>query len=78
MLVMGPSQKFLTWVRLGQFFVAWVGSGHPSMVWVWKISPKNIKFFNVNQFGSQKIFSGWVKGNLDQRQVDLLFTAGQK
>jgi len=36
LIVMGGDKKFLTWV----------GSGQPSMVWVWKISPKNVKFFN--------------------------------
>jgi len=33
-LVMGPGQKFLTWVGLGQFFVAQVRLGQPFMVWV--------------------------------------------
>jgi len=27
-------------------------------VWVWKISPKNVKFFNLFPFGSKKISSG--------------------
>jgi len=46
MLVMGPNQSFLTRVR----------SGHPSLVWVWiwKISPKNLKFFNFFPFRSKK------------------------
>jgi len=42
----------------GQFFVARVGSGQPFMVCVriWKISPKNVKFFNFFPFGSgQKV-----------------------
>jgi len=45
-LVMGPDQNFLTRVRLGQPFMVWV--------WLWKISPKNIKFFNFFLFGSKK------------------------
>jgi len=69
-IVMGPGQKFVTQVRLGQFFVARVGLGQPFMVWVWvwKISPKNVKFFP----------SGWVKKYTGQRRVGLLFTKGQK
>jgi len=33
-----------------------VGWGRPSMVWVWiwKISPKNVKFFDFFPFGSKK------------------------
>jgi len=56
------------------------GSGQPSMVWVWvwKISTKNVKFFNFFPFGSKNISSGWVKKHPDQRQVSLLFTASQK
>jgi len=27
-------------------------------VWIWKISPKNVKFFNFLPFGSKKILSG--------------------
>jgi len=45
---MGPGQKFLTRI----------GSGQPIMVWVriWKISPKNVKFFNFFPFGlGQKV-----------------------
>jgi len=36
-VVMGPGQKFLTWVGSGQTFMVWV--------WIWKISPKNVKSF---------------------------------
>jgi len=34
----------------------WLGSGQPFMVWVriWKISPKNIKFFNFFPSGQKK------------------------
>jgi len=41
----------------GQFFVARVGSGQPFMVWVkiWKISPKNVKFFNFFPSGQKKL-----------------------
>jgi len=48
---MGPGQKHLTWVE----------SGQPSMVWVRKISPINVKFFNILPYGSK---STWVKGGL--------------
>jgi len=69
-LVMGPGQKYLTWV----------GLGHPSLVWVWhlKISLKNPKFFNFLPFGSKKISLGQAKKYLCQSRVSLLFTAGQK
>jgi len=50
---MGPGQKFLTRVRLGQPFMVWV--------WIWKISPKNVKFFNFFPLGSKKISSGRVR-----------------
>jgi len=77
---MGPGQKFLTRVGSGQFFVPQVGSGQPFMVWVriWKISPKNVKFFNIFHFWSKKIASGQVRKYPGQSQVSLLFTAGQK
>jgi len=52
-VVMGPGQNFLTWVRSGKLFMVWV--------WIWKISPKNVKFFDFFPFGSKKISSGWVK-----------------
>jgi len=47
---MGPGQKILTRV----------GSGQPSIVgvWVWKISPKNVKFFNFFTSGQKKLL--WV------------------
>jgi len=53
-LVMGPGQKLLTQVRSGQFFEPWVGSGQLSMVRVWKISLKNVKFFNFFPLGQVK------------------------
>jgi len=62
---------------LGQNFLTRVGSGQPSMLWVWKISPKNVKFFNFFLLGSKKISSGWVKKYPSQRRVGPLFTAGQ-
>jgi len=70
---MDPGQKFL-----GQFFVTRVSLGQPSLVWVWKISPKNIKFFNFFAFGSKRISSGQVKKYLGQSRVGFLFTVGQK
>jgi len=53
---MGPVQKFLSRVGSYQIFVARAGLGQPSVVWVWiwKISPKNVKFFNFLPFGSKK------------------------
>jgi len=57
-----------------------VGSDQPPLVWVWvwKISPKNVKFFNFFSIVSKKISSGQVKKYLGQRLVGLLFTAGLK
>jgi len=71
-----PSRTYW-WVRV-KFF--WPGSGPVShlwfiWVWIWKISPKNVKFFNFFPFGSKKISSGRVKKYPGQRQVGLLFTA---
>jgi len=52
-------------IEMGIFDPGWVkflllGSGLPSLVWVciWKISPKNVKFFNFLPFGSKKCH--WV------------------
>jgi len=79
-LVMGPGQKILT--RVGSTFCGSgrVRSGQPFMVWVriWKISPKNVKFFNFFPFGSKKIASGRVGKYQGQSRVGLLFTVGQK
>jgi len=63
LVVMGPGQKFLTRVGSGQFFVALVGSGQPFMVWVriWKISPKNVKFFNFFPSGQKNCFGSGRK-----------------
>jgi len=51
------------------FDPVWVGSGQPSMilVLVWKISPKNVKFFNFSPSDQKKSLrvgskSTWVKG----------------
>jgi len=68
----GSGSKFFD---RGQFFVAQVGLGQVSHLWfgVWirKISPKNPKFFIF-------FLLGRVKKYLGQRQVGLLFTAGEK
>jgi len=45
-LVLGPGQKFLTRVGSGQPFMVWV--------WIWKISLKNVKFFNFFLSGQKK------------------------
>jgi len=69
-----------SWVRSIFCSLGQVGLGQPFMVWVWiwKISPKNVKFFNFFPFGSKKISSGRVGKYPGQRGVGLLFTAGQK
>jgi len=54
-----------------------IGSGQPFMVWGWKIFPKNVEFLNFSLRVKQISFGG-VKKCLGQRQVGLLFTAGQK
>jgi len=43
---------------LCQFLAAQFGSGQQSMVWVWvwKISPKNVNFFNFLLFASKNLF----------------------
>jgi len=58
-VVMGWGQKLLTRVGSGQPFMVWV--------WIWKISPKNVKFFNFFPMGQKKSIqvgseSTWVKG----------------
>jgi len=66
--------NYFLWVlasdRFGSkiFDLGWVGSifcgsGRVSLVWVWisKISPKNVKFFNIFPFRSKKIASGRVE-----------------
>jgi len=62
--IFDPGRVNFLWLGLGR-------SGQPSMVWVWvwKISPKNIKFFNFFTFGSKKSLrvgseSTRVKGGL--------------
>jgi len=68
-LVMDQGQKFFT----QSIFLP----GQPSLgwIWVWKISAKNLKFFSLRV---KKIPLGQVKNYPCQRQVSLLFTAGQK
>jgi len=71
--VMGPSQKVLTLVGSHQFFVA---QGRVSLSWFgFEFGKFPLKMLN---FLGQKIFSGQDKKYTGQRQVDLLFTAGQK
>jgi len=69
-IVMGPGQKFLTRVGSGQQFMV--------LVRIWKISPKNVKFFNFFPFKSKIIALGRVRKYPGQSRVGLLFTAGQK
>jgi len=65
-----PSQNFLTQVRSGQPFMAWV--------WIWKISTKNVNFFNFFLFGSKKISSCRVGKYPGQSRVGLLFRVKSK
>jgi len=66
-VVMGAGQNFFTWV--GSIFVARIGSGQ--RVWIWKISPKNVKFFNFFPF--------WVGSKVPGSKAgQLLFSADQK
>jgi len=53
---MCPGQKILTRVRSGQSFMVWV--------WIWKISPKNVIFFNFYPSGKKK--SLWVRSKSTQ------------
>jgi len=64
----------------GQYFLTWVGSGQLSLVRVliWKIFPRKSQIFQFNPSRVKKISSGQVKKYSGQRQVSLLFTAGQK
>jgi len=55
----------------GHNFLTRVGPGQPSLVWVCKISSNNTNFL----FFSLLVRKNW---GLGQRQVSLLFTAGQK
>jgi len=66
LLMMGPRQKFLTWVKSGQFFVVWIMSGQPSLVWY----PLKLPIFQYSPL--------WVKKYSRQRLVSLLLTAVQK
>jgi len=60
-IVMGLGQNILTRVGLDQPLMVWVG--------IWKISPKNVKFFNFFPFGSKKISSGQVGKYPGQRPL---------
>jgi len=48
----GPGQKVLTWVGSGQSSLVWV--------WLWKISPKNLKFYNffASKMGWPLVYCG--------------------
>jgi len=59
-IVMGPGQKFLTWVGSNFCFLGWAGL-QPSLVWDWKFSPKNPNFFWFFALRVKKISSGWIK-----------------
>jgi len=56
----GSRSKFFDPGQVGSIFCGsgWVGLGQPFMVWVWiwKISPKNVKFFNFFPFVAKKLF----------------------
>jgi len=54
-----------------------LGSGQPSLVWVWKIFPTNPKISNFFPSNKKPVL-GQVKKYPGQRQVDLLFTVGQR
>jgi len=70
----GSGSKFFDPGRVNFLWLYQVGSGQPFMVWVriWKISPKNIKFFNFYCFGlgrpliycGSKVSSGRVRAHL--------------
>jgi len=49
----GAGSKFFDPSRIN---FLWLGSGQPFMVWVWKISPKNVKFFNFYPLGQKNLF----------------------
>jgi len=70
MVVMGAGQIILT--RVGSSQVSHLWFGFEFVNFFLKMS----NFFLSGQ--KNKISSGWVKKYLGQRQVSLLFTAGQK
>jgi len=51
------------WPGSGWVNFLWLGLGQPFMVvaWIWKISPKNVHFFNFFPFGSKKSLLVWSK-----------------
>jgi len=67
-------------LEMGWVNFLWLGSGQTFMVWVWilKISPKNIKFFNLFPFGSKKIASGRIGKYPGQSRIGLLFIVKSK
>jgi len=50
---MGLSQKFLTWVKAGNFFAAWVWLGQ-----LWKNFPPKYQSFQFFSVGSKKTLLG--------------------
>jgi len=74
----GTWSKFLTRVGSCKFFVAWVS--HLWFGFGLGLEKFPLKFQKLQFFSLQikKISSGRVKKYLGQRQVGLLFTAGQK
>jgi len=71
MIVMGPGEKFLTWVESGQFFVVRVGPGRVSHLW-FGFGKFPLKMSNFS------IFSLWVKNNIFGLGQRRLSTASQK
>jgi len=64
LIEIGPVQKVLTRVGLGQFFVAWVESGRVSYLWFgFGYGKFPLKILNLSIFFplGQKISSGRVK-----------------
>jgi len=64
------------WPRWGHFLL--LGSSRVSHLRVWKISLKNLNFFNFFTFRSKKFYCDWFKKYPGQSWIGPLFTAGQK